>query len=186
MTSWRYRLVAKKLQQGAIIAYPTEGVWGLGCVPENEQSVSRLLAMKQRPWQKGLILIASSTEQIFPYVEAISAEENEQLNTAWPGPVTFLMAASVRTPVWVRGEHSTVAVRVSSHPVVRGICEELKQPIISTSANPSNKSPALTRLRLKQYFGDALDYVVPGELGGSTGPSEIRDLRQNTIIRRAE
>lgn len=185
MTSWRNRLVANKLRQGAVIAYPTEGVWGLGCIPELEQAVSQLLELKQRPWQKGLILVASSLEQIMPYVVTLSEQQHQTLQTTWPGPVTYLIPASEKTPIWVRGEHATVAVRVSSHPVVRGICEELGGPIISTSANPASKPPALTRLRLKQYFGDNLDYVVPGALGGASGPSEIRDLINNTVIRGA-
>ncbi|MGK0339279.1 MAG: L-threonylcarbamoyladenylate synthase, partial [Candidatus Azotimanducaceae bacterium] len=64
---WRYRLIAKKLRQGAVIAYPTEGVWGLGCVPENQEAVARLLKFKSRPWQKGLILAAANIDQILPY-----------------------------------------------------------------------------------------------------------------------
>ena len=180
---WRYRLVAKQLREGAVIAYPTEGVWGLGCLPEHQEAVARLLKLKGRPWQKGLIMAAASIDQVQPYIETLSALEQHQLSDSWPGPVTFLLPKSAGTPVWVSGESDKVAIRVSDHPVVSGICQELGQPIISTSANPAGKAPALTRLRLMQYFAGQLDMVVPGKLGGLSGPSEIRDLRSSAVIR---
>lgn len=180
---WRYRLLAKRIHQGAVIAYPTEGVWGLGCLPEDQEAVARLLNLKRRPWQKGLIMAASSIEQILPYIDNLSSAEYDELNEHWPGPVTYLLPKSNRTPLWVSGESSNVAIRVSSHPVIHSICTELGQPIISTSANPAGKPPALNRLRLMQYFSDRLDFVVPGELGGLSGPSEIRDLRSKETIR---
>tara|TARA_R110002073_G_scaffold4917_17_gene31154 strand:- start:24786 stop:25355 length:570 start_codon:yes stop_codon:yes gene_type:complete len=183
---WRYRLIAGLLRQGAVIGYPTEGVWGLGCVPEDQQAVARLLSLKARPWQKGLIMVASSIDQVLPYIERLAPTEIEELDKAWPGPITYLLPLSKATPVWISGEHSTVAIRVSAHPVIQNICSELGQPIVSTSANVTGKPPALNRLRLKQYFADQLDYVVPGNLGGQNGPSEIRDLRGANIVRRGD
>ncbi|MFT4676720.1 MAG: L-threonylcarbamoyladenylate synthase [Candidatus Azotimanducaceae bacterium] len=180
---WPYQLVAERLRQGAVIAYPTEGVWGLGCVPEDFDAVARLLALKGRPWQKGLILVASNIDQIKPYVEALNESELAELYEVWPGPVTYLLPRSSRTPTWVSGEHQTVAIRVSAHPVIQSICSELGQPIVSTSANPAGKPPAANRLLLTQYFADQLDYVVPGDLGDLNGPSEIRDLRTRSIVR---
>lgn len=183
---WRYRLLARRLREGAVIAYPTEGVWGLGCLPEHEDAVARLLELKRRPWQKGLILAASSIDQILPYTDLLTTAELDKLKKHWPGPITYLLPKSDRTPVWVSGSSSNVAVRVSSHPVIESICSELGQPIISTSANPAGKAPARNRLRLMQYFSDHLDFVVPGELGGLAGPSEIRELRGNKVIREGE
>ncbi|MFT7243210.1 MAG: L-threonylcarbamoyladenylate synthase [Candidatus Azotimanducaceae bacterium] len=183
---WRYRLIAKKLRQGAVIAYPTEGVWGLGCLPENEEAVARLLTFKARPWQKGLIMAAASIDQILPYIESLNDSELAELNATWPGPITYLLPRSNQTPRWVSGEHETVAIRVSAHPVIQGICSELGQPIISTSANPSGKPPAINQLRLKKYFGDQLDYIVPGVLGGLAGPTQIKDLRAGSVLRGGE
>lgn len=183
---WRYRLIAKKLRQGAVIAYPTEGVWGLGCVPENQEAVARLLKFKSRPWQKGLILAAANIDQILPYVDSLQDSELAELESTWPGPITYILPRSNLTPLWVSGEHDSVAIRVSAHPVIQGICGELGQPIISTSANPSGKPPAVSQLRLKQYFGDQLDYVVPGALGGLVGPTQIKDLRARSVLRGGE
>jgi len=183
---WRYRLIAKKLRQGAVIAYPTEGVWGLGCIPEDQEAVARLLQFKARPWQKGLIMVAASIDQILPYIEPLQDSDLAELNSAWPGPFTYLLPGSNRTPLWVSGEHDTVAIRVSAHPVIQGICSELGQPLISTSANPTGKPPAVNQLRIKQYFGDQLDYVVPGALGGLQGTTQIKDLRVGSVLRGVE
>jgi L-threonylcarbamoyladenylate synthase len=182
---WRSRLLAKRLREGAVIAYPTEGVWGLGCLPEHQEAVVRLLQLKGRAWQKGLIMVAASMDQALPYVEVLSPSEVAELDENWPGPVTYLLPKSDRTPVWVSGESDSVAIRVSGHPVIQGLCRELGGPIISTSANPSGKSPALSRLRLKQYFGNGLDEIVPGKLGGLSGPTEIRDFQKGTTTRQS-
>ncbi|MDZ7686776.1 MAG: Sua5/YciO/YrdC/YwlC family protein [Gammaproteobacteria bacterium] len=86
-------------------------------------------------------------------------------------------------PAWIRGQHETVALRVSAHPVIDAICREFNRPIVSTSANPSGKPPAKTALRLHQYFHGRIDHIVPGELGGAGGATEIRELRGGTLVR---
>lgn len=183
--AWRMKLVAQRILAGDVIAYPTEGVWGLGCLPENEEAVARILALKQRSWEQGLILAAASIEQFDDYLEGITAEERSTLESAWPGPVTFVVPDNGTAPLWIRGKHDSVALRVSAHPVVSAICNQLGGPIVSTSANPSNRAPATSPLRLRQYFPEGVDYVVPGELGGAAGASEIRLLRTGEIIRPA-
>ncbi len=184
--NWRYRLIASRLRAGAVIAYPTEGVWGLGCVPEYEASVAQILALKGRAWQKGLIMAASSLEQALPYMDDLTPDELARLDALWPGAVTVVVPKSRQTPLWVSGQFDSVAIRVSAHPVIQGICHELGQPIISTSANPSAKAPALSALRVRQYFPTGVDDIVPGALGGQTGPSQIITLRDNKVIREAK
>ncbi len=182
---WRFRLVTTKLQQGAVIAYPTEGVWGLGCIPACAEAVERILRLKNRSWKKGLILVGSDIEQILPYVDKLTDAEMKILKSSWPGPVTFLIRRSDLASELVRGTSDKVAIRVSDHSVVNGLCHQLGGPLISTSANPSGKKPAASRLRLQQYFPQGIDYIFPGELGESKGASEIRDLHSGEIIREA-
>ena len=183
--TWRYKMIATRLEQGEVIAYPTEGVWGLGCLPEKRAAVDRILSMKQRSWQQGLILAAASFEQVEGYIGKITAEQRAALKQAWPGPVTYIVPRSKLVPDWIAGDSDKVAIRVSAHPVIQGICERLRQPIVSTSANPSGKKPALSMLQVQRYFHGAIDYVVPGELGGQAGASEIRDLASGAVIRAA-
>lgn len=182
MQAWRAKLVAQRLRQGAVIAYPTEGVWGLGCDPYQLEPVSRILEIKGRAWTQGLILAAGKIEQVESFLGGLTDDERAALQATWPGPVTFLVPDTT-APEWIRGQHETVALRVSAHPVIAAICHEFGGPIVSTSANPSGKPPATTALRLRQYFHDSLDYVVPGELGGARGATEIRELRGGKLVR---
>ena len=174
---WRYRLAAQRLREGAVIAYPTEGVWGLGCDPANEAAVARVLNLKHRSWRKGLILVAATTEQLD------WAVDTKNLPRDWPAATTFLVNKSGALPLWISGDSDKVAVRVSSHPVVKSLCAEFGAPIVSTSANPSDRPPALTALRARQYFADGVDFYVPGALGNSDGPSKIIDFDSHAVVR---
>jgi L-threonylcarbamoyladenylate synthase len=180
---FRLRQAAATLHRGGVVAYPTEAVWGLGCDPFNEQAVLALLALKQRPQSKGLILVAASEAQLAWLLRDLPAAQRARLSATWPGPVTWLVPHRGRVPRWVSGEHDTVAVRVSAHPVVRGLCEAFGGPLVSTSANPAGCRPARQRFQVQRYFGAALDYVVPGAVKGADRPSQIRDLGSGDILR---
>lgn len=178
-----HRKAAECLRQGGVIAYPTEAVWGLGCDPWNIAAVARLLALKQRDPAKGLILVAGNVQQVQPWLDALSVAQQKTLKDSWPGPVTWLVPDEMVAPSWVRGEHASIALRVSDHPVVQGLCEAFGGPMVSTSANPAGKAPARTAFDVRRYFGAALDAVAPGQTGGRTRPTEIRDLITGEIAR---
>ncbi|WP_322979988.1 L-threonylcarbamoyladenylate synthase [Pseudomonas sp. C11] len=183
MTSnWQVQQTARVVHAGGVIAYPTEAVWGLGCDPWNELAVDRLLALKNRPLHKGLILVADEIEQFDFLLADLPDVWQERLAGSWPGPNTWLVPHQGRLPEWVTGEHDSVALRVSAHPVVRALCR-LSGPLISTSANPAGRPAARARLRVEQYFAGELDKVLGGALGGRKNPSLIRDLRTGDVIR---
>ncbi len=175
--------IVRGLAKGEVIAYPTEGVWGLGCLPDLEAAVTRILAIKQRSWTEGLILVASKISHVDRYLDGISEKKRRLLEHTWPSPVTFLVPDNGHVPSWIKGDHDKVALRVSKHPTVSTICHALGGPIVSTSANPTGQSPALTATQVRQYFGNEIDLLVPGNLTGLNGPSEIRDLDTGEIIR---
>lgn len=179
---WHLKRAAAILHEGGIIAYPTEGVWGLGCDPDNAEAVLHLLALKQRPWQKGLILIAADYEQLAPFVKA-SRIMVKRARATWPGPVTWILPTRDSTPQWLRGIHHSVAVRVTAHPVVTALCRRFGGALVSTSANIGGRPPARRRLQVQRNFGTDLDYIVPGPLGIQRGATEIRDARSGTVIR---
>jgi|TARA_B110000305_G_C19464287_1_gene656709 L-threonylcarbamoyladenylate synthase len=168
---------------GAVIAYPTEGVWGFGCSPDSEQAVQRILRIKQRSVDQGLILVAASMDQFAPYLDNLSQAHIERLSQSWPGPVTFLVPDQGISPVFIRGAHTTVALRVSSHPVVQSLCRMLGGPMVSTSANRSGDPAALTAREVTEQFAAEVDFIIPGALGGQTGPSEIIDLITGQVFR---
>ncbi len=153
-------LAGRMLKQGAVIVYPTEAVWGVGCDPQNHKAVMRLLAMKNREWQKGLILIAASIEQVEPYIEMPSRMAWRRATATWPGASTWVFPATDYCPMWISGERDTVAVRVTAHPPAR--------------------SASAARLALRNRF----DLMVPGALGGLDQPTIIRDSANGNILRR--
>ncbi len=174
---------ADGLWAGDLIAYPTEAVWGLGCAPHDEDAVAKLLLLKNRDIEKGLILVAASMEQLGDLISDLPQAQQQQLASTWPGPVTWLIPNNGSVPDWITGKHSTVAVRVSAHPLVSGLCKAFGGPVVSTSANPQGKSPALNRLKVKRYFRHHDLTVLPGSLGKHSKPSEIRDLQSGNVLR---
>jgi L-threonylcarbamoyladenylate synthase len=174
---------AQCLLNGGIIAYPTEAVYGLGCDPGNENAVRRLLALKVRPVDAGLILISDAFEHFQPFIEPLSKEQQERVMPTWPGPVTWLFPKNKSVPVWLAGEHETIALRMSAHPVCRALCAAFGGAIVSTSANPGRVEPARSIAQVEQYFGSRLCGTVEGDLGGANRPSEIRDLVSGRVLR---
>lgn len=171
------------LQQGGLIAYPTESVFGLGCDPDKLDAVQRILELKQRCPDQGLILVASSFEQLEHYLQPVDADVQQRVFASWPGPYTWLWPVREGVSKFLRGQHSTLAVRVSAHPVVQALCQTFGKAIVSTSANPTGKIPARTPAEVRQYFNDKLDYIIDAEVGESARATEIRDVLANTVIR---
>ena len=184
MNHWQLKEAVRCINNGGVIAYPTEAVWGLGCDPYNRQAVQRLLELKRRPEHKGLILVAADESQIEPLLSPLNAEQRQCLSDTWPGPNTWLLPDPGNLiPSWVKGSHSQVAVRVSAHPLVQALCREYGGPLISTSANRSTAEPARSKLKVSTYFGSSLDFILTGQLGGSNRPSIIRDIVDMKTIR---
>lgn len=181
-SNWRTQRMAQVVRDGGVIAYPTEAVWGLGCDPWSADAVYRLLAIKARPVEKGMIVVAGDIRQFDFLLEDLPEAWQDKLAASWPGPNTWLVPHQGRLPEWVTGEHDTVALRVTDHPLVRELCR-FTGPLISTSANPAGRPPARSRLRVEQYFLGELDGVLGGALGGRRNPSLIRDLRTGEIVR---
>ncbi len=180
---WQVHAAARWVTVGGVIAYPTEAVFGLGCDPGDRCAVERLLALKRRPVAKGLILIASDWNQLQPWLDRIPPAWHEKLHRSWPGPTTWLIPASRYCPQWLTGRHNTLAVRITAHPPVRRLCQALDSAIVSTSANRSGQRPARSVLEVRLRFGRQIDFVLPGQVGTLTRPTEIRDLASGTVVR---
>lgn len=143
----------------------------------------RLLALKQRPIDKGLILIASELVQLEPFLQPLAKPMLRRISQRWPGPTTWLLPARSEVPQWLCGHHNTLAVRVTAHPLAAALCDSFGGALVSTSANRSNQPPARSALRVEQYFDNRLDYTLHGELGGNAQPTEIRDAANGRLIR---
>lgn len=176
---------AAEIRGGGVIAYPTEAVWGLGCDPSNQAATLRLLAIKQRPVDKGLILVSSTLDQLREFVDlhALPRERLEEVLASWPGPHTWILPASHAAPAWITGVHSGIAVRVSAHPVVAALCDACGHALVSTSANLAGEPPARHRDALDPSLLRQLDGVVAGQTGGLQRPTPIRDAATGAALR---
>lgn len=183
ISNFRIHQAVHALRAGGVIAYPTEGVWGLGCDPDNPAAVLRLLELKRRDMAKGLVLVAADIEQFEPHLHGLRMEQQRQLQASWPAALTWLVPDNGAAADWIRGASRSVALRVSPHPVVAGLCRAFGGPLVSTSANPSGRPAAMSALRVRHYFGDSLDYILAGDLGGRGAPTPIRDLATGAFLR---
>ncbi len=171
---------AKVLLRGGVVTCPTEGVYGLSCMPDNAMAVTRLLAIKQRDPAKGLILIAATREQLRDWI----AIPPEQIPEPLPDrPITWIVPASASVSMLVRGAHAGIAVRITSNPTARALCLAVDSPLVSSSANLAGKPVAATRFVLRRKFAGRVDYIVPGDCGPASGPSEIHDLKSGLQVR---
>lgn len=187
MADWslnpRINYLASRLHHGAVIAYPTEAVWGLGADPFNEAAVQRILSLKNRPQDKGVILLAADIEQVDFLLEGLPNAARDELNATWPAAVTYLLPHHNRVPAWICGKFTTVAVRVTDHPVAAGLARAFGGPIVSTSCNPAGAEPARTLAEARVYFGEGDVAYAPGVVGNRANPSEIRDLFSHQVLR---
>ncbi|MGH9845920.1 MAG: Sua5/YciO/YrdC/YwlC family protein [Blastocatellia bacterium] len=177
MSRHRLKAALRQLAGGGLIAYPTEAVFGLGCDPDNPQAIERLLQLKQRPAHKGLILIGGDFGQLLPYIDATDIPNLHKILKTWPGPVTWLIKARPSVPFWLRGDHDSIAVRVTAHAIAARLCKEFGKPLVSTSANPSNDAPARSAFKTRLYFGQKDVFIVKGKVGGLGKPTAIFDAR---------
>lgn len=173
------------LRAGGVVAYPTEAVWGLGCDPRDEAATLRLLALKVREVEKGLILIAADEAQLAPFVDmdALDATQRDAVRASWPGPHTWIVPASATAPRWITGAHDGIAVRVSAHPPVIDLCSAFGGALVSTSANRAGEPAAHAIGELDPAIVAGVDAVLEGETGALQRPTEIRDARTGAVLR---
>lgn len=173
------------LKAGQCIVYPTEAVYGMGCDPKSESAVSLLLEIKQRPVEKGLILIADNIEQLNDFVDfSLLPQENlEQIKASWPGAVTWLLPAKKGTPEFLTGGSELIATRVTNHVTVKQLCQLFGGAIISTSANLTGQPTPDSIEQLQAMFKEQIAAYVDQPLGGNNKPSTIKHGLTGDVLR---
>ena len=177
------RRAARILCGGGVIAYPTESVFGLGCDPACDAAIERILAIKGRPAASGFILIAASAAQLRGWI-APSAAQQRRLGSRTAQPVTWVVSAGPRATRSLTGGRSTIAIRLTTHPIAAALCRAAAMPLVSTSANVHGRPPARTALAVRRRLGPWLDLVVPGATGACPRPTEIRNAQTGAVLRR--
>lgn len=173
------------LRQGEVLAYPTEAVYGLGVVWNDEAALQKLMELKGRDPSKGLIVVASTIEQLLPLIDAqaLSHDEWTKLQSRTARPTTWVVPSSALVSTRLTGGRNTIAVRLIRHATVQAICDELQSAIVSTSANLSAQPPATSWQSVQESFKDTELYILEGSVGTEKNPSTVIDLKTGTVLR---
>lgn len=151
------------LKNGGVIAYVTDTVWGLGCLPNNEKAVKKIYDIKHRDGKKPLILMSNEFYNLFDYLkQPIPKEAQKLIKKFFPGALTLVLEKSEKTPDYITSNMNTVGVRIPDNKVFQRICENIDGHILATtSANLSGEPAALTYDEAMNYIGDKVDLVIP-------------------------
>lgn len=170
------------LRDGGIIAYPTDTIVGLGCLPAHVTTITRLAHLKDRPITKsGFILLASQLSQLSPYIEC-DEQIQKKIELPLAQPTTWIVQARPELPT-ADEVHCTQGIRITDHPWIVALCEQVGA-IISTSANLSGSSNARSFQEIRTYFGPLIDYYSQQPLTYGTGkPSRIENLISGKTLR---
>jgi L-threonylcarbamoyladenylate synthase len=164
-----------------LIVHATEGVFGIGCSAFNRDACRAVAELKSRGRNKPFILVAADIVQIASWVR-LDLSDFSVDRAGWPGPETWILPSKSEAPSWLRGIDRTIAVRISAHPQVQSLCRAVG-PLVSTSANPPGRKPALCLLQARRYFGGRIKFYLPGRLINPGKASRIRDGRSGTLRR---
>jgi len=163
------------LANGGVVAFPTETFYGLAVDPRSPLGVQRVFALKRRPPDQPLPLIASGLDQIADHVGTMTPLASRIASRGWPGPLTLIIPASSRLCSDVHLSTGRVAVRVPGDTVARALARAAGHAITSTSANISGDPPAATPERVAASFGDGIDVLIDSGPTPAGLPSTIVD-----------
>lgn len=155
--------IKKVLNNGGVIAYVTDTVWGLGCLPENEKGVKKIYEIKHREAQKPLILMSNEAYNLLEYVrQPLSKTASLLIKKYFPGALTLVVEKSSKTPDFVTSGMNTVGIRVPDNEVFKEICEIATGHVLATtSANLSHQPSAKTYEQALENMKDLADLVIP-------------------------
>lgn len=163
------------LKQGGIVAYPTETFYGLAVDPENDQAIASLYALKQRERRKPLSLLIPDLEELFSVASSCPEAYVKLIDTFWPGPLTLIFPAKKSVSSALTGGETTVAVRISSHPVAMELCALWGRALTATSANVSGEPALVTAKDVYDLWGDQVSFILDGGITpGGKGSTIIR------------
>jgi len=184
VSPWRLRRLARAVSRGAVFAYPTDTIWGLGCHPAQQASVERIAQIKQRSLAKGLILLSNRLQYCRRFIDpCITPATLERLAQTQPRPTTWLLTAAHDCPHWLTGGKPTIALRLCDLPHVAQLCDAIGYPLVSTSANISGRRHARSIHQVRRQFAAAVDFIVTANTPERTSASRIIDAQSGKIIR---
>ncbi len=158
-----YKKINEILKNDGVIAFVTDTVWGLGCLPSSEKAVRKIYEIKHRESKKPLILMSYDTYPLLDYVkQPIEKEAQKLIKKHFPGALTAVLDKSNNTPDYLTSSLPTVGIRVPDNKTFAEICKNIEGGVLATtSANISGEPPALSYDEAINYIGDKVDFVVP-------------------------
>ena len=159
------------LREGGIIVYPTDTVWGLGCDATNAEAVKRLYALKEREDSKSMLVLLDSPAKLNYYVtdvpeaawallEASDYSENSDYSEfSDQKPLTIIYPGARNIAANLIAEDGSIGIRITHEPFSKALCEQLRHPLVSTSANISGHPTARFFREIEQAVLDRADYV---------------------------
>lgn len=184
--------IAEVLNNDGVIAFVTDTVWGLGCLPQSEKAVKKIYEIKKREAQKPLILMSNEVYHLLEYVKPIPEIGCRLIKQHFPGALTIVTEKSEKTPYYVTSNMETVGIRVPDNEIFKQICEAAEGHVLATtSANLSHQPSAKTYEQAIDNMQGLADFIIPdyghtckgleSTVAGVMG-NELRIFRQGAII----
>jgi len=177
------------LNDGGVVAFPTETYYGLAVDPLNPLALNHLFTLKERDTAKPILTLVDDRESLSSLVHEIPIVYLQLMEKFWPGPLTLIFQAKINLPTLLTAGTATIGVRQSSHPFARQLLRAFGRPITATSANISGHDAAIDAHEVKTQFGKQIDMVfdggkAPGILGSTIvgfDGSQLKLIREGVI-----
>ncbi|MCF8422272.1 MAG: threonylcarbamoyl-AMP synthase [Chitinophagaceae bacterium] len=170
------------LNQGALVAIPTETVYGLAGSAFNEQAIQKIFQLKNRPTCNPLILHTHSINEVLKFVKEIPPTAMKLAEAFWPGPLTLLLPRKSNIPLSVTAGSHLVAVRIPNHRVTLDLLKQLDFPLVAPSANPYTRISPTNSKMVDEYFGDTLPCILEGDICAKGIESTIVGFHDNAPV----
>ena len=170
------------LNEGDLVAIPTETVYGLAGSAYNEHAINKIYQLKNRPTCNPLILHTHSIEEVFKFVKEIPPNALKLAEAFWPGPLTLLLPKKSNIPKTVTSGSHLVAVRIPNHPVALSLLRQLEFPLVAPSANPYTRISPTNAKMVYDYFGEDLPIILEGDICSKGIESTIVGFHDNVPI----
>jgi len=153
---------AAVLRAGGLVAFPTETFYGLGAAADDPAALRRVYAVKGRSESKPLLVLIDSITMAENLAAEVTPRAREMMDRYWPGPLTLVLRARPDLPPVLTAGTGTIGMRMSPHPVARGLVRALGAPVTAPSANPEGWAPPTTAAQVLKAFDGTIDLVIDG------------------------
>ncbi|MBW1689553.1 MAG: threonylcarbamoyl-AMP synthase [Deltaproteobacteria bacterium] len=167
------------IEEGGIVAFPTESFYGLGVDATNSSAIERLFLVKKRDPGLPLLILISSIHELSKYTASIPVGALKLARRFWPGGLTMILQSSQALPSVLTAGTGKIGIRISSHPVAHALTRALNHPVTGTSANISGRPPCIRADQVVECLGEQVDLILDGGITEGARPSTLLDVTTN-------